>query len=176
MSRLNGRRKAPPLTATEARTFLAGERVGPMMRLSLFVATRQQHEQHPPDCKCEPYRDFYTMRRWRPQGRSLRKGVRGFPLPVVMPEEKPTEDEGGEGENGRRTRPRFCRSWVFCRCMTCATGEQAAKPWPWSVTDEARDEERRKRIVVDPDNPATIEETAAAMIESGDLAEIGGTR
>jgi antirestriction protein ArdC len=91
------------MTPAQATTF---DRISPANAATLLAASAAR------GCACEPYRDYLTFRRWRAVGRHVRKGEHGVTLPLVM--EPETDTETGE----TRTRPRFGRSHVFCRCQT----------------------------------------------------------
>ena len=99
------------MTADEARTFAAGERVSSAVRVAAALAERAR-----PSCTCRAYADVFTFRRWRAQGRTVRHGERGLALPVVLERTEVGQDElGDETSTTRRT---LQRSYVFCRCQT----------------------------------------------------------
>ena len=135
----------PAMTAEEARTFRAGERVAPMIRLSMAVADRQEHGQHPVDCRCEPYRDFFTFRRWKAQGRSIRKGARSFCLPIILDDDGATDD-GLPEDTPRHRKPRFWTARVFCRCQTCEPGQESVEPWTYVVPKETQQAEKTRKV------------------------------
>ena len=103
----------PPMTADEARSFPAGERVSSIIRVTQALTERAL-----PDCHCEPYTDVFTFRRWIAQGRAVRKGEHGIPLPVVVERTTVATDELGDETS--RTARILQRSYVFCRCQTKA--------------------------------------------------------
>ena len=94
------RQKRPPMTEEESRTF-QGFSVANAARVMLALEQR--------GCACEPYADVFTFRRWLPQGRVVKKGEKGIPLPVVV------ETEADEEQEERRM---LRTSYVFCRCQT----------------------------------------------------------
>lgn len=61
-------------------------------------------------CSCEPYKDWFTFKRWLAQNRVVKKGEHGISLTIVS---KPKPDEDPD-----RTRPRFHTAVVFHRCQT----------------------------------------------------------
>lgn len=107
--------QTPPMTAEDARTFSAGERVSSIVRVTQALAELAR-----PGCTCEPYLDVFTFNRWRAQGRTVRRGEHGIKLPVIVSGQK-TDDRTGETETFRMRRT----SAVFCRCQTDALGAPA---------------------------------------------------
>ncbi len=101
------------MTATDARTFTAGERVSSIVRVTQALAELAR-----PGCHCEPYADVFTFRRWRAQGRTVHKGEHGIALPVVIEKTYAGTDE--LGDETPRTSRILQRSYVFCRCQTDA--------------------------------------------------------
>ena len=59
--------------------------------------------------KCEPYKDWFTYKRWKAQGEQVARGQHGTRLAVILEIEK--EDENGE--KTIETRP--WTAVVFCR-------------------------------------------------------------
>ena len=111
-----------PMTADDARTFTAGERVSSIVRVSQALAERAR-----PGCTCEPYADVYTFARWRAQGRTVRKGEHGIALPVVIERTYVGNDE--TGEETERTGRMLRRSYVFCRCQTDTLSTTGVSRW-----------------------------------------------
>lgn len=102
---------AQRMTADEARTFQAGERISSIVRVTQALAERAR-----PGCACEPYTDVFTFNRWRAQGRTVRRGEHGIVLPVVIEKSYIGKDE--LGDETERTSRILRRSYVFCRCQT----------------------------------------------------------
>lgn len=99
------------MTSDQARTFPAGERISSILRVSQALAERNR-----PGCRCEPYADVFTFRRWQAQGRAVAKGEHGIALPVVI--ERTTVGRDELGDETERTSHLLKRSYVFCRCQT----------------------------------------------------------
>ncbi|MFH1485876.1 MAG: hypothetical protein ABIH46_07390 [Chloroflexota bacterium] len=98
------------MTAQEAQTFPNGKRITSYERLLWAREARAGRGEYP-DCQCEPYRDWYTFRRWLAQGYVVRRGEHGVKLPAIIS----VEDEDDEGEVRMRTRPGV--TVVMCRCQ-----------------------------------------------------------
>jgi len=89
------------MTETEARTFTAGYSV------ANAAAVLAQSE-----CKCEPYVDIFTFRRWKAQGMQVQRGSKAKKIVVFRP--IMGQDESGNDVVVRKI-PRT--SSVFCRCQ-----------------------------------------------------------
>ena len=63
-------------------------------------------------CECEPYKDWYTYRRWAAQGYQVQKGEKSIALLTYAETEKTDEKTG---KVVKSTRPWTSR--VFCRCQ-----------------------------------------------------------
>ena len=63
------------------------------------------------ECGCEAYKDVFTYRRWKAQGKQVQKGQKGFKLQVFV--KKEWEDK--EGNKNWKTYPKT--TTVFCRCQ-----------------------------------------------------------
>lgn len=63
-------------------------------------------------CRCEPYVDVFTYRRWKAQGLQVQRGEKALRLPLIY---SCTEKDAATGEE--RTETRRGRSAVFCRCQ-----------------------------------------------------------
>jgi len=95
-----------PMTAEQARTFEHGMSLANYQQLKVSLMERRS------DCRCEPYTDCFTFRRWKAQGRSVRKGEKSHRLTCWIEGEK-EDQETGEVKT-------FKRPWtahVFCRCQ-----------------------------------------------------------
>ena len=62
-------------------------------------------------CRCEPYLDWFTYKRWRAQGYRVRKGEHGIHLITFIPVIR--EQDGQRLQVGSRP----WTSVVFCRCQ-----------------------------------------------------------
>ena len=92
------------MTAQEATQFEHGQSTGSSM--ILFLAAQER------GCTCEPYKDWFTYKRWKAQGYQVQKGEHGTKLTVYRPIFK--TNDGGEKEQVG-TRP--WHTTVFCRCQ-----------------------------------------------------------
>jgi hypothetical protein len=106
--------KRKRLTSDEARTLDTT-----LTKNALIVATTLE-------CRCEPYRDVFTFRRWLAQGQAVRQGEKGLRLLYIGNEEQ-------EGPDGTVEMKRVkSRSVVFCRCQVATlppkTGHIPAGP------------------------------------------------
>ena len=63
-------------------------------------------------CECEPYKDWYTYRRWAAQGYQVQRGEKSVALLTYAETEK-TDEKTGKVITS--TRPWTSR--VFCRCQ-----------------------------------------------------------
>lgn len=59
--------------------------------------------------ECEPYKDWYTYKRWKAQKKQVGRGQRGVKLSIILETKK--EDKDGKIETNRRP----WRASVFCR-------------------------------------------------------------
>jgi len=84
-------------------------------------------------CKCQPYSDVFTFKRWLAQGYAVQKGEKALRLPLV----KDVEETGDDGETVK-VRRLLGMSFVFCRCQVAsvkgAKGEHARE-----ATDKAEE-------------------------------------
>lgn len=92
-------------TAKTARQFEHGESMTHAMILTMAAQAR--------GCTCEPYRDWFTYRRWQAQGYQVQKGEHGVKLTTYRP-----ITETKHGKEVRKTIPRTTS--VFCRCQVQA--------------------------------------------------------
>lgn len=123
----------PRMTADDARHFDHGISVGNVVALLTQVDGRKADGEHSADCRCEPYADFFTIRRWNAQGFHVKRGSRSFRIPVVIESER--EAAGADGApvidpaTGAPKREKSRRLWtacVFCRCQV-ETSTKAAR-------------------------------------------------
>lgn len=63
------------------------------------------------ECKCEPYVDIFTLRRWNAQGFKIKKGEKGSYVTTYVTHEK-IDEEG----NSHKTR-QIHGTVLFCRCQ-----------------------------------------------------------
>ncbi|MHB0858813.1 MAG: ArdC-like ssDNA-binding domain-containing protein [Anaerolineae bacterium] len=96
--------RRPAMSAGEAMTF---------DRHSAEHAAILRHIAAARGCPCEPYRDWYTYRRWLAQGYQVRQGEHGVSLEVYAPITRQDPDTGDSVTVGKRP----WRSTVFCRCQ-----------------------------------------------------------
>jgi len=94
------RQRRPAMTAEEAQKFEKYS-VGNAVTLAEAAAER--------GCACEPYEDWFTLRRWNALGYLVKRGEHGTALMVGVT--KPAKNEGDPPET------KFVRSYVFCRCQ-----------------------------------------------------------
>ncbi len=91
-----------PMNAQQAKTFRRYSMANAMI-LSSAAAQR--------GCSCEPYKDWFTFRRWLAQGYVVRKGEHGVKISTYIE----TEHENDDGTITTSRRP--WTSTVFCRCQ-----------------------------------------------------------
>lgn len=99
--------KAPAMTAEDARHF---------DRFSVQNAVIVESVAAERGCDCKAYADWYTFRRWKALGRSVKKGETSTRVPVVIERH---DDDSGETVRSFRNIP------LFCRCQTKASGARA---------------------------------------------------
>jgi antirestriction protein ArdC len=63
-------------------------------------------------CRCEPYKDWFTYRRWQALGYQVRKGEHGIHLSVYVESEVQDADTGDVRKETHRG-----GTTVFCRCQ-----------------------------------------------------------
>jgi len=61
--------------------------------------------------KCEPYKDWFTFKRWVAQGLHIRRGEHGLRIGVIVEKSTDRKDPKAEVSQAFRTVP------VFCRCQ-----------------------------------------------------------
>jgi hypothetical protein len=132
MSRSANARR-PRMTAEEARSFDRGPSMANMVALLTQVEGRKEEGLHPAECRCEPYVDFFTIRRWNAQGFRVRKGSKSFRLPIVSETEREVTDDNGApvidpktGQTKTETDRHIATARVFCRCQVETSYKAAA--------------------------------------------------
>lgn len=98
------------MNPTEAQTF-EGYSVQNATILASAAAAR--------GCDCEPYRDWFTFKRWLAQGLAVQKGEKGTCLQTFRRIEEKDKKTGEV-----RTYSKPWRSYVFCRCQVAPKGEK----------------------------------------------------
>jgi len=92
------------MTADEAKTF-GGYSIGNAMVLAMAAKAR--------GCDCQPYKDWFTYRRWRAQGCQVQKGEHGVKLSVFVKTERKDKDAAGNDVTTTDSFPWM--TTVFCR-------------------------------------------------------------
>lgn len=110
-SKSKNRPQRPPMTAEQAQTF---------ERISVGNATRLMHAAAERGCGCSPYADWYTFRRWKAQGMSVKKGEKATRLPLIV-----TDGIAENVESSEEPRQHFATACVFCRCQVQPSKESA---------------------------------------------------
>lgn len=103
MAKKRGKRReaVQKMTPIEAITF---DRYSPENAAVLLLAAQER------GCDCQPYSDWFTLRRWNAQGFLVNKGQHGITLSTVV--HKKVERDGEE-KDVSYTKPYT----VFCRCQ-----------------------------------------------------------
>jgi antirestriction protein ArdC len=101
--RVDGQNKLREMSAAAATTF---ERKSDQNAAILRNVSAER------GCSCEPYKDWFTLRRWNAQGYRVREGEHGVRLVTIREDEVENEDTGE-----RLVRRRRWMSVVFCRCQ-----------------------------------------------------------
>lgn len=94
------------MTANEAKTF-DGYSTGNAMVLALAAKAR--------GCGCQPYEDWFTLRRWNAQGYRVIKGEHGVKLSVFVKTEHKGKDAAGNEVVTADSIP--WTTTTFCRCQ-----------------------------------------------------------
>ena len=94
------RKRRPAMTAEEAQAFDQYSE----QNAALLIEAAGEH-----GCECEPYEDWFTLRRWNALGYLVKKGEHGTVIMVAV--SKPAANPEDPPEK------KFVRSYVFCRCQ-----------------------------------------------------------